>query len=891
MGTNLGRHRPGAGSVLKENMMRLVSRLNSLWRNLFRKQRIDRELDEEVRSYVELLTEEKIKAGMTAQEAHRQARIELGGAEQVKEEMRGVRAAAWFDSLLRDVRYAQRTLRKNPTFAVIAILTLALGIGATTAIFSVVDAVLLQPLPIRDPDRVVVLHDQLPIFNMPRTKVSPLQFREFSQRTDLFDASAALKAISLTLTGQGQAIRLQTMQTTAGLFPLLGVEAILGRVFTNYDDTFGNPHVVLLSERLWRQMFEIDRGAIGKRLQLDGNSYEIVGVLPERLDALYPHTEIWVPAAISPESVAEKYRWYVDYSMLARLRSGVSIDQARLGMRAALASFNENDFNFGVEIRPILEEEVGDVRGPLYILMGAVALVLLIACTNVGNLLLARNAARGREIAIRAALGAGRGRIVTQLLTESLLLSVIGGVAGLLLARACVFALIWIAPADLPHVGAIRLDASVLAFALGLSFVAAVLFGLAPAIAATRADVAEPLRKGAARSQDRERHRLTRALVVSEIAIALVLLLGSGLLLQSFAKLLDVPLGFDPDNVLTARLSLSPAISGDPAQFSNALVERISALPGVRNAAIATGAPFTSDGYGTTFDIRDHQAASNEPVPHAAVLYVTPGYFETLRVPLIGGRFFTLADMRAKNWLDKSAVRIIDQTLAKRFWHDRDPIGAQIGNDGQWATIVGVVGTVRDRDLATEPQGTIYVPGYGGSTLVLRSASNLKPFIAAVREQVRALSPEVPVYDSQAMRELVAVSLARRRFAATLLTFFAALALVLSFIGVYGVIAYLVTQRTHEIGLRMALGAQRGELLRMVLGRGLMMAMWGVVLGLVGSLAVKPVLASQLFGIGPSDLFSLFFASLLLMVVAVVATYVPARRVTHVDPMVALRHE
>ncbi len=860
--------------------------------NLFGKDRADQELEEEIRSYAELRTEEAIAAGISPEQAHRQARIELGGIELVKEQVRDARAGAWLHTLFQDVRYALRGLCKNPAFAAVAILTLALGIGATTAIFSAVNALLLEPLPIQDPGRVVVLHDQFPSWGMPRTKVSPLQFREFSQHTELFEASAAFKPTNLVLTSQDRPLRLQAMKATAGLFPLLGVQPILGRVFTGYDDTFGNPHVALLSEAVWTTLFSRDRAVIGKRLRIDGGSCEIIGVLPAKLETLFfPRAEIWLPAAIDPADTAEKYRWYVDYSMFTRLRTGVTLAQARAGMQAALASFNDHDFHFGVEITPILEEEVGDMRKPLYLLLGAVVLVLLIACLNVGNLLLARNTARRKEIATRVSLGAGRGRIITQLLTESLLLSVMAAVAGLFLARVSLFAMTGMVPADIPRLNTVPLNADVLIFALALSVVAAALFGLAPAIVSTRSDLAEPWRTGVRAGGGQQQRRLPHLLVVAEIAVALVLLTGSGLLLRSFANLLDVPLGFNPDGVLTARMSLSSALSNGPTQFSNTVIDRISTLPDVLHAAIATGAPFTSDGYSTTFDLRDHQAGPNDPEPHAGVLYVTPGYFDVLKIPLISGRLFTNADMRANKWLDHGAVRLIDQALANRFWHDRNPVGSQIGNDGQWATIVGVVGTVRDRDLSAEPEGTIYIPGYGGSTLLLRTTANSPSLAAAVRDRVHSANADVPVYDVRTMHELLSVSLVRRRFAATLLTVFAALALLLAFVGVYGVIAYLAKQRTHEFGLRMALGAQRRDILRMVFRPGLVVTVLGVTLGLTFSLAAKSVLASQLFGVSPTDSLTLLVVSLLTLAVASVANYIPASRSTRVDPMIALRHE
>ncbi len=412
------------------------------------------------------------------------------------------------DTLVQDLRHSLRMLAKTPGFTAIAVITLALGIGANTAIFSVVDAVLLHPLPIRDPQRVVVLHDQFPAWNMPRTSVSALQFIEFGQRADLFESSAAMQEIDLNLTGGDQSLRLQAMQVTAGLFPMLGIKPILGREFTATDTAYlrmqvtrrgeggTGQHVAVLSHRLWRRLFGNDRSAIGKHLQLEGSSYEIIGVLPEKLEILYPQTELWVPAAFSPEQLTEEHRWLVGYTMLARLRRGVTLERAQAGMTAATARFSEGEFKFGVEVRPLIEEEVGDTRAPLSILLGAVGLVLLIACTNMANLLLARNSKRSREIAIRIAPGARHGHIVSQLITESLLLSVSGGALGLLLAQACISAMVRMALVDLPHTGTIRLNLNVLGFTLAASLLAGMLFGLAPALLSARAELSEALREG-----------------------------------------------------------------------------------------------------------------------------------------------------------------------------------------------------------------------------------------------------------------------------------------------------------------------------------------------------------------------------------------------------------
>jgi predicted permease len=862
---------------------------------IFSRRRAYGVLADEIRGHLEEKTEELAARGMSRKEAAATARREFGNVTLIEQDIREVWQWPTIETFITDVRYGVRALRKNSGFTAIVLLTLALGIGANTAIYSVVNAVLFHPLPIREPHRVVVLHDQFPNWNMPRTKVSPLQFLEFSRRTDLFESSGAFKAINLNLTGRDQAVRLQVMEATSGLFTALGIEPILGRGFTTNDEARGSAHVALLSHGLWRRLFSGNRSAVGGRLKLDGDSYEIVGVLPENFEILYPHVEAWIPVSFSLESLTEEHRWYVEYTMLARLRKGVSPQQARAAIKTLTDRFNGEGFKFGVEVRPIVDELVGDVRRALYILWGAVGLVLLVACSNVANLLLARNVGRSREIAVRAALGAGRARLITQFLTESLLLSFVGGSLGLLLACAFLAGLIRIAPADLPHVDAIHLDSNVLFFTLVVSFVAAILFGLVPSALSARTDLAKTIKEGG-RGTDSSRggRRLRAVLVTSEIALALVLLVGSGLLLRSFAKVLEVQPGFDPANLLTMRVSLPSAIYGNPKQlpmFSKTLLDGISGVPGVLHASIATGVPFASDGYNTTFAVRNRQAQPNEPAPHANVTYVTSSYFETMRIPLLRGRFFSPSDMRYGNWLATGAVRIIDESLAKRLWPTGDPIGAEIGNDGQWATIVGVVGRVHGRDLATEPEGTIYIPGYGGTTLAVRTASDPVNLAGVVSDEVRAINGDVPTYDVESMKDLVAASLERRRFATTLLTLFALLAFVLALIGLYGVIAYLVTERAPEIGLRLALGAQRTDVLRLMLTQGLRMTLLGVALGLLSFLLVRPLIASQLFGVGPADVFTLIAVSLLLLGMATAATFMPALRAMRVDPMVALRYE
>ena len=575
--------------------------------------------------------------------------------------------------------------------------------------------------------------------------------------------------------------------------------------------------------------------------------------------------------------------------MLARLRDHVTIDQARAAMQAAVAPFNDADFKFGVEIRPIAEEKAGDIRKPLNILLGAVFLVLLIASLNIANLLLSRNLARRQEIATRMSLGAPRSRLVSQLLVESLVVSLSGGILGVALARVGILAIIRFAPPDIPGFTSIPIDAAVLIFALALSIATSMLCGMAPAIFSTRSDPSEAMKSGVRVGNDRHYQSFSRALVIAEIAFALILLAGSGLLLRSFQKLLRVPLGFDQQGVLTARLSFPPAISTNPIPLSKMVLEQLSEMPRITHAALATGAPFTSDGYSTTFEIRGQHAS--DPLPHAAITYVTPQYFDTLKIPLLAGRFFAEGDMRATNWLDAGAVRIIDEALAKQFFPNRDPIGAQIGSDGKWATIVGVVGSVQDGDLAVEPAATIYVPGYAGSTVIVRSTADPSAIASSVSEKLRTLNGEVSTYDLVQMSGLVSKSLVRQRFALTLLGLFAATALVLSFVGVYSVTVYRMTKRIHEIGLRIALGAQRWDILHMALGQGVLVALTGITLGFAGALALRPLLASQLYGVGPSDSLTLISVGVLLLAATIAATYIPARRATKIDPMQALRHE
>ncbi len=808
-----------------------------------------------------------------------------------------------------DLRYGIRMLAKAPGFASLAVLTLALGIGANTAIFSVVNAVLLRPLPIRNPERVVVLHDQLPMVNLPRTAISPLQYRDYAAHAGLFESAAAFAESDYNLTGAERPRHVRVARVTAGFFPLLGIQPLFGRAFTNQDDTYGSQRTALLTEKLWSSLFGKDRAVVGKRVELDGQSYEIIGVLPEKLEVLYPRSELWIPMALSPPQLSEDVRWSLWCTMLARLRPGVTLARAQAEMSAEaarIAGTAEAEHaaivdRFNIEVRPFTDEQVGDVRKPLIILLAAVTLVLLIACANIANLLLARGSSRSHEMAIRAAIGAGRERIVRQLLTESMLLAIIGGVCGLVLANWGVALLVRFAPPSLPHAGTIRVDLAVLGFTLGASLLAGILFGLAPAVRSSKSDLASALKEGGRTGwEGMRRHSLRRALIISEVALAFLLLVTSGLLLRSLTKLLDVNPGFDPHNVLNMSISLPHTKYPEPARvaaFSDALLARVSQVPGVEHAALAGVPPFSpeSASYNSVFSVRDYHPGPRDPQPHADLTYVTPDYFATMRIPLLRGRTFTPADMITKgSVIEEGRAVVIDEALAKRFWHAVDPIGKNLGWDpkGPWATIVGVVGTVHSTELEEESKGTIYFPGtLPGMALVVRAASDPRALAGVLREQIEAVDRDQPVYDIETMSARLARSVAERRFAATLLALFAGLALLLASIGLHGVISYLVAQGTHEIGIRMALGAQPGDVFRLVLGETLAVVAVGVAIGIPAAIGATRLLASVLFGVTPKDPLTFITVVLTLAAVAFLACYVPARRATRVDPLVALRYE
>jgi len=777
-------------------------------------------------------------------------------------------------------------------------MTLALGVAATTATFTVVDAVLLRKLPVTDPDRVVVIHDQLPKINLPRTQVSAPQYLDYSRETKAFESTAAITGRNFNLTSVINPERLQGGRVTATFFRTLGIHPALGRFFNPEEDQVGNEHVVVLSASLGKRLFSSNANILNTPIQLSGQNYQIIGVAPEEIQEIYQRYDLWIPMAFTAREVSEERRGSLSYTMIARLQPGTNIAQAQSIMSGVAQNIGGNSADgFGIEVRSFTDEYVSDVRKPLFLLLFAVIAVLLISCANVANLSLARATVRTHEIAVRAALGAGRGRIVRQLLTESLLLAALGGVFGILLASWGTRALLALAPSDLPRLNAVHLDLRVLLLSFAISLVCGVIFGLVPALTASRTNLVHSLKESERTdSAGASRNRLRRAFVVAEVALALVLLISAGLLVRSFSRLLNVQPGFDPHNVLTLRLSL-PATQYDNAPkvtaFYDTLLPGLSSLPGVQHAAAAFQPPFMQ-GDNSIFSIRGWHGSPNDPPPHADYAFVSADYFKSIGLPLLKGRDFQPSDMRAGNYFAPNSVAIVDEELARRFWPNGDAIGTGISwsRDGPWATVVGIVATAQLKDLTEESKGTFYLPAYySASTLVVRTSGDPRPLTRSIREQVLAVDKNQPVYDVKTMDERVSVTLETRRFAVVLLGIFGVLALILATIGLYGVLAFTVSQRTREIGIHMALGAQTRDVLRMIIKQGMSLVLFGVVLGIAGAYALTRAMQSLLFEVSATDPATFTIIALLLILVALLACYVPARRATKVDPLVALRYE
>lgn len=804
------------------------------------------------------------------------------------------------NNVLPDLRYALRLFLKTPGLTCAAVLALALGIGANTAIFSVVNAVLLRPLPFSAADRLVNVQETARRATVERRAVSYPNFEDWRRETRGFLEIAAVSDDGFTLSAANGSERLNGEMVSSSYFRTLGVEAERGRTFTASEDAPGQSGVVVLSHNLWRRRFEADPAAMGRLLTLNQRPFTVVGIMPARFRGLSDTAEIWVPMAgfADPQVLARRgSRWH---GVVARLRPGVSIEQAQAEMSAIARRLEEAypdvNRNRGAVVIPLREQLFGDLRRALLVLLGAVCCVLLIACANVANLMLARASGRRKELAIRAAVGAERGRLIRQLLTESVVLALLGGTIGILLAIWGIDLLIALNPVTLPEFVRIGIDARVLFFTAAVSLASGVAFGIIPALVASAPDLHDTLKDTSRRTAgDAGGMRLRSLLVVSEVALALMLLVGAGLLMKSLQRIYTLDPGFVPQGALTMRVVVPEGRYAGPkaALFARELVEKLEALPGVERAALGTNVPLDGNSSANVATIEGRELSGPDDEIRVYVHRITPGFFGTLGTPLAAGRDFTTDDSDPT----RTGVVVISQTMARRHWPDAVPIGRRLKLRNDLFTIVGVAGDVKYRDLLENPSADpdIYFPLFRtpdlSFSLLLRATSDPSQLASSVHQQVQRLDPEVPVFDVATVTELVSNQTARARFSALLLSIFASAALVLAVVGIYGVMAYSVSQQTHQIGVRMALGAQARDVLQLVVGRGLFVVAAGVGLGLVGAFALTRVLAGLLYGVTTTDPATFVAVAALLGLVAMLACYLPARRATKIDPILALRGE
>jgi putative ABC transport system permease protein len=810
-------------------------------------------------------------------------------------------------SFLQDLRFGARGLLRNKAFTTVAVVALALGVAANTAIFSVVHAVLLNPLPYRDPQSLAMVWEYNRTRGSHQNVINPGNFQDWREQSKVFEEMAAFYDSRLNLTGAGEPVEVTTQFGTPNLLGLLGAEPLLGRGFSPDDARPDAPFVVVLGYDLWQSRFGGAPDVVGKTVRLNGEPATVVGVMPAGFQWFVRKSslagkppQMWTPLALTEQQRTARRGRFM--SAVARLKPGVTREQAEAEMNHVAARLEEQhptvNKGWGVEVVPLREQFSGELRPALWVLLAAVGFLLLIACANVANLLLARGAARQKEMAVRTALGATRARIVRQMLTESLLLAAAGGAAGLLLAWWGVELLAALSPRDLVDLGSVRLNLPVLGFTLGVTLLTGVIFGLAPALEATRLDTNETLKEGGkSGTAGRRRARLRGAFVVVEMALALVLLVGAGLMIKSFARLQAVSPGFDPERILTMRVVLPDSKYGEEHQrvtFFRQAVGRLAGLPGVEAAGAVSFLPMTGPAAATRFRITDRP----EPPPgqdHVTDVRVTDeNFFRAMGVPLVRGRLY---DTREAT--EARRVAVVNEALARKYFPGEDPIGKSVvvnmGASPQPTEIVGIVGDVKHRGLDAEASPTVYWPhpelAYNGMSLVVRAKGDPTALAAAAQREIQALDPEQPVADVRTMESWLADSVGRARFSALLLGVFAGLALALASVGIYGVISYSVTQRTHELGIRMALGAQGSDILRLVLGQGLLLAAIGLGVGLIAAFGLTRLMRSLLYEVSTTDPLTYAGLSVFLLAVAFLACLIPARRATKVDPMEALRYE
>jgi len=807
-------------------------------------------------------------------------------------------------ALIQDLRYGARTFLKQPGFTLIAVITLALGVGANAAIFSVANMALLRPLPYQNPDELVMVWETAPKLGFPHNDVAPANFIDWRDQNRVFTQIAAFGGASLSLTGQGEPERIEGERVSASLFPLLGVAPALGRVFTEQEDRSGAQSVIVLSHSLWQRRFGGDTGLIGQSLTLNNHPYTVVGVMPAHFRFPGREQEFWVPMAFEPDEAAGRGDHYL--SVVARLKPGVTRRQAQAEMDAIAArllqQYPRTNTDQGVALVQLHEEFAGAIRKPLLILMGVVGFVLLIACANLTNLLLARATQRASELTIRAALGASRMRLIRQLLTESVLLALSGGAVGALLAIWGVDLLETLVPENLAQARGVVMDWRVFGFSGAVSLLTGVLFGLAPALQISKLNLTEALKEGGrSGAGSGSRGRLRGALVIGEIALSLVLLTGAGLMIKSFYRLTGVDTGFQPDKSLTMRMHLSGEKYGDSVKrrtFYDHMLQQVQSIPGVQSAGVITQLPLTTQGLSFTFSLEGQPPTPASNLPLAVFRVISQDYFRAMGVPLLRGRSFTPQDSA-----DAQAVVVINRTMAERFWPGQEALGKRfkIGasdNPNPLMMVVGVVGDVRQSSLDQTLKPEIYVSHLQDRRffaiprdLVVRTTGDPLAMAAAVRAEIWELDKELPLYQVRTMEQILSASVVGQRFNMLLLTVFAALALLLAAVGIYGLMSYATAQRAREIGVRLALGARASDVLRLVMKQGLILTVSGVAIGLAGAFALTRLMTGLLFGVSATDPSTFTLIAALLTLVALAACWIPARRAARVDPMVALRCE